>query len=191
MKIGVDIDNTICNTSESVLRYVNERIGTNLHLEDITEYYMEKFVPDDYKHLIPQAFHDKEMWKKVELFPAAKYYIDKLVSEGHDIYFVTATTFANIDKKSSFIRRHFPRINVDDRLINIKNKQLLNLNILVDDYLENLLGERQYYSICYDYAWNQTNKPIPCFSRVKSWTEAYNKIQMVESLIKECEDDYV
>ena len=191
MKIGIDIDNTICNTSECVLRYVNAKIGTNLCIDDITEYYMEKFVPDNHKHLISQAFHDKEMWKKVELFPDAAHYIDKLVGKGHEIYFVTATTFANIDKKSSFIRRHFPRINVDDRLINIKNKQLLNLDILVDDYLDNLIGAKQYYSVCYDYAWNQTDEPIPCFSRAKNWTEIYDKIQMVESLLKESENDSV
>ena len=104
MKIGIDIDNTICNSSHCVLNYVNERIGTKLQIRDITEYCMENFLPDEHKHLVSEAFHDKEMWKKVELFPTAKYYINRLINEGYDIYFVTATTFANVNKKSSFLK---------------------------------------------------------------------------------------
>ncbi len=191
MKIGIDIDNTICNTSECVLNYVNQKIGTNLCIKDIKEYYMERFIPEEHKHLILQAFHDKEMWKNVSLFPTAKYYIDKLTNEGYDIYFVTATTFANIDKKSSFLKRNFPRININDKLINIKYKQLLNLDIMIDDFLENLIGERTYYSICLDYAWNQTNELIPCFSRATGWNDIYNKVKMVENLLKENENDVV
>ena len=191
MKIGIDIDNTICNSSHCVLNYVNERIGTKLQIRDITEYCMENFLPDEHKHLIPEAFHDKEMWKKVELFPAAKYYINRLINEGHDIYFVTATTFANVNKKSSFLKRHFPRLDIDKCLINIREKQLLNLHVMIDDYLDNLIGDRLYYSILLDYPWNQTDETIPNLSRVKNWAEIYDKVHMVESLLKESENDSV
>jgi len=152
---------------------------------------MENFLPDEHKHLIPEAFHDKEMWKKVELFPAAKYYINRLINEGHDIYFVTATTFANVNKKSSFLKRHFPRLDIDKCLINIRNKQLLNLHAMIDDYLDNLIGDRLYYSILLDYPWNQTDETIPNLSRVKNWAEIYDKVHMVESLLKESENDSV
>lgn len=185
--IGVDVDNVLCDTSERVLKYVNERAGTNLHIEDITEYYMENFLPDEYKPLISQAFHDKEMWRNVTLLPNAKECIEKLRQLGHDIYFVTATTFANINKKSSFLRKHFPQIDIDNKLINIRNKQMLRLDVMIDDYLENLLYDRTYYSIVFDYPWNQTKESTPMFTRVKDWHEAVQKIIMIESLIKENE----
>lgn len=187
LTIGVDIDNTLCNSSECVLNYVNERTGTNLHIEDITEYYMENFLSYEHKPLISQAFHDKEMWRNVTLLPNAKECIENLQQLGHDIYFVTATTFANINKKSSFLRKHFPQIDIDNRLINIRNKQMLRLDIMIDDYLENLLYDRTYYSIVFDYPWNQTKESIPMFTRVKDWNEVVQKIIMIESLIKENE----
>lgn len=46
MKIGVDIDNVICTTSEAVIEYLNERIPITLSLDDINEYWMEKSIPE-------------------------------------------------------------------------------------------------------------------------------------------------
>ena len=191
MRIGIDIDNTICNTTECVLEYINQKIGTNLTISDITEYSIEKFVPK-HKEVVTLAFHDKEMWKNVTLLPDVKKYVDKLIDDGHEIYFITATTFANIDKKSSFIRRNFPNINVDDRLINIRHKQLLNLDILVDDYLENLIHDRTYYSVVMDCPWNRIDDAayipqVPCFTRAHNWQEVYDKINMIDELLKENE----
>lgn len=187
LTIGIDIDNVVCNSTEQVLKYINERAGTNLELSDITNYFIEDFLPDEHRHLVSQAFHDKEMWRTVTLLPDVKECVERLQQLGNEIYFVTATTFANINKKSSFLRKHFPQINIDDRLINIRNKQLLRLDILIDDYLENLLYDRTYYSVAFDYPWNQTDKPLPMFTRAKNWNEVVQKVLMIESLIKENE----
>ena len=47
MKIGIDIDNVLVNTTECVLEYLNERTGLNLKLKDIKTYSIEDYVPKE------------------------------------------------------------------------------------------------------------------------------------------------
>ena len=69
--------------------------------------------------------------------------------------------------------------------VNTQNKQLLKLDVLCDDGLFNLTGDRDYFSICVDMPYNQTTEIIPNFTRARNWDEIYDKIHMVENLIKE------
>lgn len=184
MKIGVDVDNVICSTTQNVLDYINERLpDVELKMENLQSYWIEESLPKSYCWAVEIAFQDKEMWKKVHLIDGAAMYIEKLYKEGHEIYFATATTPENFKKKIKFLTRSFPFFPdgyVYEHSINIKNKGLLRVDVLVDDYLENLLGkDRTYLSICLDYPWNQTENDIPNFARAKNWEEIYNIIKNI------------
>lgn len=187
--IALDIDNVICNTTETLLQYINERLSMNLSMEDITDYWIEKFLPPQREWIVNTAFHDSAMWKEVKLIDGAAKYIEKLYNDGHEIYFATATTAVNFKKKVSFLKRQlnfFPEDYVEKHMISIKKKQLLCADILVDDYLDNLTGERSYYSICLDYPWNRELKePDPWLDRAVNWKEVYDIITSLdENLVK-------
>ena len=175
MKIGVDIDNVICTTSEAVIEYLNERLPITLSLDDINEYWMEKSIPEQYRWAVGLAFHDSAMWKKVEMIEGAAKGIETLYKEGEEIFFVTSTTPDNLKKKIKFLKRNLPFLSgsyINDHIITIKQKTLLNLDIMIDDYLDNLIGERSYYSICLAYPWNRkVNSEEPNFIRVKNWKD--------------------
>ena len=185
LKLCFDIDDIIVDTVPSVIDYLNRKANLNLRVCDIVGYPIEQFVPDEYKYLVGQAFEDKEMWKTVQLIPDAVYYLELLSREDYDIYFATATTTSNIFKKHSHLKRNLPFIDSQRKLINIKNKQLLNVDIMVDDSLHNLTGERSYWSICLDKPWNQIDDEIPRFSRVYNWKEIYEQIHLIDNFIME------
>lgn len=105
MRIGIDLDNVVVNTTESVIEYLNERVpNLNLTLEDCKQYWLEKNLPHGYELLVQEAFESKHMWKKVKVIKEAKKYINKLRSEGHEIYFVTSSLPENLRKKSSILK---------------------------------------------------------------------------------------
>jgi 5'(3')-deoxyribonucleotidase len=175
MKIGVDIDNVICTTSEAVIEYLNERLPITLSLDDINEYWMEKSIPEQYRWAVGLAFHDSAMWKKVKMIEGAAKGIKTLYKNGNEIFFVTSTTPDNLKKKIKFLKRNLPFLSgnyINDHIITIKQKTLLNLDIMIDDYLDNLIGERSYYSICLAYPWNiKIISEEPNFIRVKNWRD--------------------
>lgn len=182
MKIALDIDNVCCNTTEEVLRFINERLPTlNLQIEDLTQYMIERALPQEYQWIVEMAFRSPEMWKKVKLLDNCAAAINFLYSSGHEIYFATATTADNFRKKIKFLERELsflPQGYVRHRAISIKEKQLLNVDFLVDDYLGNLTGRRGYTSICMAYPWN-----LECpedIYRVHGWKEC---VRLFEELI--------
>ena len=182
MKIGIDIDNVITNTTECVLDYINERLpNVNFKVKDVEEYWLEKIMPKGYEWIINQAFSDKQMWKNVKLIDGAAQYIRQLMIDGHEVYFVTSTTSDNFRKKIKFLQRnlYLPPNYAENHTISIKKKQLLNIHFLVDDYLNNLTGNREYYSICLDYPWNRNfnDNDEEDFVRVKNWEEIYYAIK--------------
>ena len=192
LTIGFDLDGVVVDSPQQVVNYVNERLGLSLCMNDFKTYSMEDALPDQYKWIIDTAFKDSTMWKKVGLIDGAYEVIKKLWNEGHSIYFVTSSLPQNLKKKIGHLTRNldfFPKDYVWRHTINTQCKQLIKLDILIDDALFNLTGDKDYYSICMDMPYNQTDKPIPMFTRAYNWHDIYDSIKMVETLLKENDNE--
>lgn len=183
MKIGIDLDNVVVNTTESVIEFLNERIpNLDMKLEDCSKYWLEQNLPKGYELVVQEAFESKYMWKKVKVIKGAKKYINKLREDGHDIYFVTSSLPENLRKKIKHLEREldfFEPGYIWKHTINIHKKQLLDLDILIDDCLDNLNGGRRYVSICMNYPWN-VNSPDHSIIHCDTWKAIYNKVNAIE-----------
>ena len=178
-RIGIDLDGTLCSTPEAILEFINERLPVNLKMEDITSYCIEDALPDQYKWIVDMGFRSAEMWKKVKFYDGVAEVVDRLYNEGHELYFVTSSLPQNLRKKINHLARnlHIPKDYVEQHTINIQRKQLLNLDIMIDDALYQLVGDRAYKSICIDKPYNQTDDwLIPDFYRAYNWQDVYKII---------------
>lgn len=184
MVVGIDLDGIVVDSPQQVVNYINERLDLKLTINDFKTYHMEDALPDKYKWIVDAAFRDPLMWKKVSLINGAYENIKRLYEEGYELYFVTSSLPMNLKKKIGHLTRcldFLPEEYVWKHTINIHNKQLLNLDILVDDALFNLIGDRTYFSICMDMPYNQTNEDIPNFARAKDWQTIYNLIHDIKN----------
>lgn len=192
LTIGFDLDGVVVDSPQQVVNYVNERLGLNLCMNDFKTYSMEDALPDQYKWIIDMAFKDPAMWKKVGLIDGAYEVIKKLWDEGHDIYFVTSSLPQNLKKKIGHLARNLdflPKDYVWKHTINTQCKQLIRLDVLVDDALFNLIGDKEYISICMDMSYNQTTENIPMFIRAYNWQDIFDNIKMIETLLKEDDNE--
>ena len=190
--IMVDIDGILNTLDTTVLDVYNEDSGDNLRPEDITEYHIEKFVKPEYKDTFYHYFTDKRVWKRIGVVPYAVEVLEQLWNEGYPYIFVTKTECENMVKKRNWLNRNLPFLgenNVRNMLYSCPKKQLIRADIAIDDGLFNLVGDRTYYSICFDKPYNQTTENIPCFTRVYDWLGAYTAIKEIEALLKENEDE--
>ena len=180
MICGFDLDGVVVNSPQCVVSYINERLGFNLSMNDFTTYSMEDALPDTYKWIVSAAFKDSEMWRNVKLIDGAYETIKKLYEEGHEIYFVTSSLPSNLRKKINHLARNLDFLSKDyvwRHTINTQNKQMIRLDVLVDDGLFNLTGNRSYVSICFDMPYNQTDDGlIPGFYRAYNWQDVYKII---------------
>ena len=188
MLIGFDLDGVIVDSPQKVCLYINKRLDLNLTMNDFKTYCMEDALPPKYRWIVETAFKDSALWKEVKLIDGAYDIIQRLWDEGHKIYFITSSLPENLKKKIGHLARNLSFMPYDyvwKHTINAQCKQLIKVDVLVDDALHNLTGDRDYFSICMDMPYNQTTEIIPNFTRARNWDEIYDKIHMVENLIKE------
>lgn len=185
MIIGIDVDSTVCNTTESVLQQHYADTGEKLTLDDIKSYYIENYVSDDYKDDFHLIFYKKEMWKRVKVIPHCVEVIKRLHDRGDSIYFVTSTEPQNITKKARFLQRMFPFLDIRKCLITTHCKQMIGVDILIDDCIDNVVGA-DYYSILMDYPWNSIaifdEAEYDNIYRVFDWLQVEPMIEYIEKV---------
>lgn len=194
MLISVDVDNTLNNLAESVLKVYNADSGDNLSLSDITAYHIENFVKPEYKETFWHYFLDKRVWKGISIIDGCREVIAKLHNEGHKIIFVTTTEAENLPKKKNWLQRNFPFLEIRKCLFSCPIKQLVKCQIIIDDCISNVVGERDYYSILLNYPWNSSDKSVDntaMITRANNWAEIHDRVKMIESLIKENEGEVI
>ena len=183
MVIGVDIDNCIISTTEAVLEQHYADTGEKLTLDDIKSYYIENHVSEEYRDDFHLIFLKKEMWKRAKVIPNCVEVIKRLHNQGHQIYFVTSTEAKNVAKKSSFLQRTFPFLDIRKRLITTYCKQMINVDILIDDYEMNLV-DGLYFGILMDYPWNSNfdDASDDKIYRVFDWTQIEPMIECIQKV---------
>jgi 5'(3')-deoxyribonucleotidase len=186
MRIAIDIDNVLTDTTTQILAFINSCFPqVNLKMEDMTSYWIEDALPPECQWIVPIAFEQKSVWKKVRMIEGAAYYIHRLYEDGAEIYFATATTAENFRKKIGFLTRElnfFPEGYVRQHAISIKKKQLLNVDFLVDDCYDHFIDLPPYHGICFEYPWNEKFKAEQYAEKndvtfCKDWKEIYHAIQ--------------
>lgn len=177
MRIGIDIDNVICNTAETVLDIHYKRTGERINIKDIKSYDMTEYVSEKYRNNFNELFNDMEVWENMKLLPGCSKAIELLYENGFDIYFITTG-----DKlyRKEFLKKHFPFLNIENRFIQTPNKQIIKVDYLIDDYEQNLI-DGEYIGLLMNYPWNTAfyeklynalhNSYI---TRVNDWNNIYN-----------------
>ena len=183
MKIGLDVDNTIVNTTSCVITQHYADTGERLTLDDIKTYYIENYVSDDYKDDFHLIFLKKEMWKRVKVIPHCVEVIKRLHDSGNSIYFVTSTEPQNVAKKARFLQRTFPFLDIRKCLITTHCKQMIGVDILIDDYEMNLING-SYFGILMDYPWNRNfdDASDDKIYRVFDWTQVEPMIDYIQKV---------
>lgn len=184
MKIALDIDNTIVNTTSCILQQHYADTGEKLTLNDVKTYYIENYVGEDYKDDFHLIFLKKEMWKRLQLLPHCVDVVKRLHDKREEIYFVTSTEPQNVAKKARFLQRTFPFLDIRKRLITTHCKQMIDVDVLIDDCVDNVVNSKHYISILMDYPWNRNfdDAADDKTYRVFDWTQVEPILEVIKKV---------
>ena len=113
MRIGIDIDDTITNSTEVVREYMEKY--DNLYCDDkhlinkIDEIVRGTFADEAAKRFFKDF--SKEMGNKIQLKDNAKEIIDKLKNDGNEIYIITARSDVYYENAQKFCEEYLYLIN--------------------------------------------------------------------------------
>ena len=171
MKIGIDMDNTICSTDKKVGEY--EKIFTNNHNIDSytiwhNNYYFNLFL-SEYLEIIYTEVEPKENVVSC---------INRLKEHGNEIYIITARTNNYVTDMYKIIDNYCSKhnIKIDGIFIDAKDKVDIckenNIDIMIDDSFYNYdrLTTNNIKTILFD----EYDKHTYIKSRILSWKDLKN-----------------
>ena len=194
MNIGIDIDDTISETFETLLPYAQKytiedlkiKSEINMNQDFLDHFYIVKM--NGWKEQEAISFWNKyygEILKKVNIKKFAAEVINRFKKKGHKIYLITARWDMPNDNIQEITKQWLKKNNVeyDELIINASDKlQLIkekNIDVFIDDSFKN----------CKNIAENSNTKVYMMTSRVNgtfnhekitrvySWPEVYSLIE--------------
>lgn len=183
MKILVDMDDVLEDLLGIWVAVLNARHDLHVKQEDIVEWDMSKAFPTLTRKEIFMPLSMEGFWMLMTPKRDADKYIPMLQHEGHEIYVVTATHYDTIAMKMKHVvERWFPSIPYNHVIV-AYNKQMIKGDVLIDDYLPNLIGgeyEKLLFNAPYNMSFSDEELLHYGVKRVNDWSEAYQAIKEIE-----------
>lgn len=184
LRIGIDIDDTLTNTSELLTemayKYDKDYSNNNHVINNIPALVRGLF--DD--EILNQFYIDHviELGNNVKVKEDAKEVIDKLISEGHEIIFITARSEKFYPDTENFNKEYLKINNIKyNKLIcgqtyKIETCKKENIDIMFDDAVDTCesLNKNNIKAVVFTSSINK-QRETKC-DRVSSWNELYTYV---------------
>lgn len=181
MRIGIDIDDTLTNTSAEIERHAIKynSLYSNKLIDNIPN--MLRGILEDEEVLDYFFKHIEEIHKGVQVKENAKEIIDKLHQEGHKIIFITARTKSFFKDPYAMTEEYLKRNNIyyDELIVGQSQKIKIckdkKIDIFFDDAvdtIEKLLTEKMD-AVLFINKYNRDRKDL---KSVSNWIEVYDYI---------------
>ena len=197
MNIGIDIDDTIAETFETLLPYSQKytiedlKRKSNINLRgDLSNHFYIVYV-NGWNEPEAIAFWEKyyaEILRNLNIKKFAAEVINKLKQEGHNIYLITARWDMRVDNVREITKKWLEDNNVkyDELILNASDKLKIakekNIDIFIDDSFNNCKSIKDETSAKVYLMNTKMNESLndDNIKRVYSWPEVYSLISQKE-----------
>ncbi|MBI2448408.1 hypothetical protein HYV44_02505 [Candidatus Microgenomates bacterium] len=193
MRIGIDIDNVLCDFTRSFLTYTNEKMGASFRYEDVVQYALWTLwdgTMEEGVALVKDFFSSRHARKMLPL-DGAQEAVKKLRSSGHDLSLITSRFLEHRPITDEWLAKHFPdnpflEIHFSDN-IHTKKERQTKADICRNLRVDTLIEDGAHYAIecapvcqqviLLDHPWNRNSSLPTNVRRAYSWPEVAELIQ--------------
>ena len=182
MKIGIDIDDTITDSSKVVkeFAYKYDNDYSNRLVNNINSI-MRGFLEDEYVQKFYDE-HSRDIGNAIEVKENVKEVIDKLRSEGNKIYIITARSDKFYGDAQAFTAEYLDRHNIKyDKLVTSQTYKVEyckneGIDLMIDDAVDTVENMNKEGIKSYLFT-SDINKDIDTSSqRIDNWLDLYEII---------------
>jgi len=178
MNLGFDIDGVISDFTQRFLEIIEKKYGAKLTDADMYSYDVNLVLgipKDEVEEVVTETLKSD-----LPLNPFAKETLDKLASEGHSIYILTARSNALSEYTVSWLKeKGIAYKEIFHFASGTKYLTTVALDLAVEDNLEEALEltKKVKHVLIFDQPWNKTKNVKNLVKRVHGWRELYREIQ--------------
>lgn len=178
-RVAIDVDGVLNDLMEKTIDLYNMRHDTTFTVDDFKEYDIYKDLDFEDANDFVNLWAEKELWDSLEPRDDAQRCVQQLVNAGYEIYFATSTDAINYEWKVRWLENYFPMI-PENNIMCIHNKNLLNVDVLIDDCPKHLTSNSLYYRVCFDFPWNRAiHDEVYGIYRAHNWEEVVNAVNEI------------
>lgn len=180
--IAIDVDDVLNNLNDRVMQMFNEESEYRLTSDMFTSYDLYECLPFEVAEAYTKFWLREDVCKSLKPVWHSQWGVKKLIDEGYNVVLATSTHYNTLVWKVEWIKTNFPFIDTS-KIINIYDKSLLNVDIMIDDCVEKLIANIHCHRVCLDKPWNR-NVRDEAYSihRCKDWDEI---IKVVNKIVEE------
>ena len=165
--IGVDVDDVMLDFVGILLEVYNSEWNDNLTVNDITDWYLAKFVKPECNKKVYEYFEDPSLYWAANPIDHAVAGIKFLRLLGHRVVFITHSSLGSSGAKYKKLKE-LGILEDSKDYIEAKDKTLVKFDFLIDDKPQTLLDYKLGVPIAFTRPWNKSMNHNP---RVNNWEE--------------------
>lgn len=186
MKLFIDFDNTIANSSEVIVDMLNEHFDKNENFEKLRKYDFSDLFPECSYWDIEKFFNSDEMFERLKIFPNMIETVDAFKDFFDEISIVTIGTKDNIENKKRFLKENNLELTfygIENNGRSDKSSVDMHNGVFIDDHIGCLHSSNAKIKILMKNVengeWNKV-EPNDDIYVVNNWYEVYSIFDFIK-----------
>ena len=186
MKLFIDFDNTIANSSEVIVDMLNEHFGKNENFEKLRKYDFSDLFPECSYWDIEKFFNSDEMFERLKIFPNMIETVDAFKDFFDEISIVTIGTKDNLENKKRFLKENNLELTfygIENNGRSDKSSVDMHNGVFIDDLIGCLHSSNAKIKILMKNVengeWNKV-EPNDDIYVVNNWYEVYSIFDFIK-----------
>ena len=186
MKLFIDFDNTIANSSEVIVDMLNEHFGKNENFEKLRKYDFSDLFPECSYWDIEKFFNSDEMFERLKIFPNMIETLDAFKDFFDEISIVTIGTKDNLENKKRFLKENNLELTfygIENNGRSDKSSVDMHNGVFIDDHIGCLHSSNAKIKILMKNVengeWNKV-EPNDDIYVVNNWYEVYSIFDFIK-----------
>lgn len=186
MKIFLDCDDTIMNSSECIIGLLNKKNGTNKTIKDLKDFHyrsIDKTLTDED---VIKLFESDEFWNSVD-YNNSFLEIKDFIDSNFDVEVVSCGTELNLKKKKEKLKPlgyKFTGILIKDDSNLCKKCIDMQNGIQIDDNMSSMSNTNAAIKILFqnnnDFTWNKPKPNADNLYVVQTWKEIFRVLEFLK-----------
>lgn len=186
MKLFIDFDNTIANSSEVIVDMLNEHFDKNENFEKLRKYDFSDLFPECSYWDIEKFFNSDEMFERLKIFPNMIETVDAFKDLFDEISIVTIGTKDNLENKKRFLKENNLELTfygIENNGRSDKSSVDMHNGVFIDDHIGCLHSSNAKIKILMKNVengeWNKV-EPNDDIYVVNNWYEVYSIFDFIK-----------
>lgn len=186
MKLFIDFDNTIANSSEVIVDMLNEHFDKNENFENLRKYDFSDLFPECSYWDIEKFFNSDEMFERLKIFPNMIETVDAFKDFFDEISIVTIGTKDNLENKKRFLKENNLELTfygIENNGRSDKSSVDMHNGVFIDDHIGCLHSSNAKIKILMKNVengeWNKV-EPNDDIYVVNNWYEVYSIFDFIK-----------